>query len=758
MEPRDDPAGQAWEALRSYQEPARYLAALGGTPDPGHPLRLPPATATRPSVTGEPAADGVRTYLQHSCDLTLRGGAAAAVTYPLAACALAEHYLVRRVGGAGAAAATAAAVAAAELGRTAVPGPDGPEGGPDGRPDGLVLPGYAGLAQAVGWLAGDDRTEGPTRLRLARMLSPSPALRGPFLLFCALVGPVTARRAPRRLVAVLAALAASASRAGRLAVALVWIGVAAGWAGLTVALLRSPTVEPWVVAAASPPLLATVALAGLAATALVGVLGLRATLTTEAAREHYGLVPGVPLLESAGKHPGAGLLERLAGRPDPAGLPPLVTWIADLLDDLAGLPARGGLARDAGVDLPNGTPTGAGGRALTFGDLWLGRTWRTEGDGERLRRADADHEQRVVDLQLIATDVTLGRPVRLPPRPGWLFCASCLRVGVPDRAVTQLVDAPQPKDAAGRCPVHDEALRSLPAAADVPVVVAVRLAVAPAGLLSAVPLYRVGPASAPEIRDAVGAWAGRESTHAADTGVTTHWFCDAGADADVDLFDSVLPRWPTLGLVVRDGAVEPDDGDGPWVDVAAASTRPRPTPALAVTGVRDMVRAVLTARAGAADRVAAGRQGEQGRLGVVRRGTGTATGPFLSGGEVLRLALRGHHAGRELRAVLTGRDGDVGTQTGTDRYRWLRLRTALRAQRELSLVVAARMPIYGDVAAAYRVPADVAGWFTPPVPSGRVDPAWADATAALTHLRSLAGGGVLDWDTDYGAPPRDDEP
>jgi hypothetical protein len=125
---------------------------------------------------------------------------------------------------------------------------------------------------------------------------------------------------------------------------------------------------------------------------------------------------------------------------------------------------------------------------------------------------------------------------------------------------------------------------------------------------------------------------------------------------------------------------------------------------------------------------------------------------------VLRLALRGHHAGRELRAVLTGRDGDIAAQTGTDRYRWLRMRTALRAQRELSLVVAARLPIYADVAANYRVPTGVAAWFTPPVPPGRVDPAWADATAALTHLRSLATGGVLDWDTDYGAPPRDEQP
>jgi len=106
--------------------------------------------------------------------------------------------------------------------------------------------------------------------------------------------------------------------------------------------------------------------------------------------------------------------------------------------------------------------------------------------------------------------------------------------------------------------------------------------------------------------------------------------------------------------------------------------------------------------------------------------------------------------------MFTGADGDVPGQTGTDRHRWLRMRTALREQRDHSVVVAARLPLYGDLAATYRVPGDVAEWFTPPVEAGRVDPAWADAAAALTHLRALTTDGVLDWDTDFGAPPRDE--
>jgi hypothetical protein len=437
-------------------------------------------------------------------------------------------------------------------------------------------------------------------------------------------------------------------------------------------------------------------------------------------------------------------LDRLAGRPDPAGTPPLVPWLTGLLDDLAGLPRREGLL---------GEP---GGRSLTFGDLWLGRAGRRDGDAERLRRADADPEQRVVDLRLVATDVTLGRPVRLPLRPGWLFCTACLRAALTERLVAQVADAAPAAGDAHRCPVHGEPLRPLPDAADLPVAVAVRIAAAPVGLLRAVPLFRAGTDAGPEVRDPFGAWAAREDTDPVDAGVTTHWFCDAGADADLTLFDSVLPRWPTFGLAVRGGVDAPDDGDGPWVDVAASAARPRPAPAVQVSGVSDLLAAVLGASSGTADRAAAARQGERGRLGVVRRGRGAGVGPFLDGPDVLRLALRGRHAGRELRAVFTGRDGDVAGQTGADRHRWIRMRTALREQRDLSLVVAARLPLYGDLAATYRVPADVAGWFTPPVPPGRVDPAWADAAAALTHLKALTTDGVLDWDTDYGAPPRDE--
>ncbi len=114
-----DARAQAWEALRGCQDRDLYLAPL--TENAGA-LLAPPATTLR-TAASTPDAAALAAYLERSCDLTMRGGAAAAVTYPLAACALAEHYLVRRIGGSGTAALAAAAVAAAEVGRAAAAPP-----------------------------------------------------------------------------------------------------------------------------------------------------------------------------------------------------------------------------------------------------------------------------------------------------------------------------------------------------------------------------------------------------------------------------------------------------------------------------------------------------------------------------------------------------------------------------------------------------------------------------------------------------------
>jgi hypothetical protein len=753
---------QRWETLRSYEDPNLYLTMLTPQAEEGavHPLLRAPAGLT--TVSGEmPDTDTTRAYLRHSCDLTLTGDVAAAVTYPLAACALAEEYLVRRVGGASAASASAAAIAAAELGRR-TPSPEPVSASAPGSPEGdspyaarsTALPaGYAGLAHLVGWLAGDRDRNDPAASedsgdghRLARLLPPAPSMRAPYRLLTSASRPDLSTHSwwsPRRAAALAASLVAVPGQVARAAVGLVWAGGLLVWVGLTVALLRSPTVQPWVVVVAALALLVTTVLAGLAATALAASVAVPRLLREQGPAEYYGLVPGVPLPDGESPRRRSSELDRLAGVPDPKGVPPLFTWLADALDDLAGL------------------PQGEQGRAaLTFGDLWLGRPAAGSGndggrDAQFLRRAAADPERRAIELRLVTVDLTRGRPVHLPfaasPRPAaassgphpWLFCPRCLGGVLPARVVDQTVAAShrvQVAWAGHRCPRHEVPLLAFPEPWDVPVVVTVRLAASLPGFLRSVPLYT--PAATRP-----------------DADVTTHWFSGGGpADAPVSMFDAILPRWPTFGLTVEAGADLPGDGPGSWVEVPDVATSGwQPAPTVRIDGPGAFASAALRAATGWRDRAEAELPGRRGRIGVVRRGRGAGSGSFLTDAEILRLALRGHEAGRELRARFTSPDGDVDGQTATDRYRWVRLRSALRDYRRESLQIAARLPLYSDLAATYRVPAAVRDWFSSPVTLGRVDPAWADAAAALAHLRSLSSGGVLDWDTDDGAPPPDAE-
>src|SRR4051812_4623517 len=87
-----DGAALAWQTLRGYENPDRYLEVRAQ-------LARPPAALAQPA--DEHHAEHAGAYLTHSCDLTLSGGLATAVAAPLAACALAEQYVLRRVGGAG---------------------------------------------------------------------------------------------------------------------------------------------------------------------------------------------------------------------------------------------------------------------------------------------------------------------------------------------------------------------------------------------------------------------------------------------------------------------------------------------------------------------------------------------------------------------------------------------------------------------------------------------------------------------------------
>jgi hypothetical protein len=174
------------------------------------------------------------------------------------------------------------------------------------------------------------------------------------------------------------------------------------------------------------------------------------------AEHHYfGLVSGVEM-PTRRRRRAADWLDRRCGLPAPAGMPPLVSWFADRLDDLAGVPARD---RD---------------RALTFGDLWLGHTdERSTADADLLRRAAADPELRVIDLVLATTNLSQRRPYRLPFGPAeagppagrqtFLFCEACLEAVLPQLVVVQMVKSrPARRPNTGARGTVTGVLRSLP--------------------------------------------------------------------------------------------------------------------------------------------------------------------------------------------------------------------------------------------------------------------------------------------------------
>jgi len=751
------PAGEdPWRVLRRQQDRRRYLRMLAarrspndkpkrpdparGVPRSAHALLGSPASVTRtPGHT--PDQLDVRAYLRHSCDITMSGGNALGLVHPLAACALAEHYVFRRIGGSSTGAIPAAATAAAELGRGApdpVPDHGDSHGAAAGGAPGVV-PGFAGLAQAVGWLAGSRdggaRPIGGNRLRLVRMVQPTPAARGLFRML------VAALRMPGRSPAGTAARLVAGGlgipgRAGRAAIGLTWLLVLAVWVGLTSALVagaRVGAVPQVVPVVTSVGLLVVAALGAAFVTALVvGASGLR-HWNSGAAAEYFGLVSGVA---EPGYRQGrlSRAVDRWIGLRPPGDTPPLVEWVAERIDDLAGIPA------------------GAERRALTFGDLWSGSIEeRGPADNARVRRAALEPEHRTINLVLVATDLSERRAYRFPQPPAeraertggarLLFCEACLAAVLPHRVVTQMVKAAPSTDTDHYCPRHSVGvLRELPEPWDLPVVAAVRMSAATPGLLRAVPLYTI-----------------QEQPDGADTTVRTHWLADGGVAGNVPVsyFDALLPRWPTFGVNVRGGDGE-DDAPGPRLRMPAQDAAPARREVRDVRSGAGLAAAVLDTVLGGRDATQAELPGFRGRLALIRRAAGERGRAFLlADAAVLSLALDGLAAGTALRDRFTGSDDDVPGQTQTDRYRWIRLRMALREYRTMSLDIGARLPLYRDLASVYHVPAALGEWFDPPLAPAERDPVWAEAVTVVTTLRALSTGGVLDFDVDRGAPPVD---
>jgi predicted acylesterase/phospholipase RssA len=216
---------------------------------------------------------------------------------------------------------------------------------------------------------------------------------------------------------------------------------------------------------------------------------------------------------------------------------PLTEWLADKLDTIAA----------------KNDPR----KPLTFGDL-KGATSPLE-DG-------LPPEERGINLEMMTTNITLGRPYRLPSLGGsreFFFDPDEFRVLFPERIVDWMVESSQKLK-----PESDRQAREwqsflpklkLPPPEDFPVVVATRMSLSFPVLLSAVPLYMVDRTQVirKESQDAATPGEGEEARDGislnSEPRLEKCWFSDGGicSNFPIHFFDRPLPRWPTFGINLR---------------------------------------------------------------------------------------------------------------------------------------------------------------------------------------------------------------
>ncbi|MEV0682018.1 patatin [Actinosynnema sp. NPDC050436] len=626
------------------------------------------------------------------CDVTMRGGTTSGVVYPWAVVELARHYRFRSLGGASAGAIAAAFTAAAEKGR---------ERG-----------GFERLAETVGWFAAPG-------WRMAQLFQPSEATRKLYRIVAASMQSrdTTGRSATTCLVLALLGAIGFRARVGLALAVLLWLVgptawfLAAGWGGTPTWVLVGVVV---VVAVAVPAVLVRVrprrrsATSGWSAwvrragTALLLVVPLvpipfamswsAADLASLAVAVLWWVVLGFALTSAVAVTYLLGakrFLDRMAQKVHFGLVPGTGSFRANFWD------------RRCGVPRSTGVPPIA--------------DWFSAKLDELSGVTDLRFSHLTSNLVLMTTDLSEGRPYRLPfsePAAAWLYCVPCLEHVLPQRVVRAVGGS-----ATGhRCPLHpDEALHDLPA--DLPVALAVRMSMPLPGLIAAVPLCRAEPE--PRL----------------------HWFSDGGITSNfpIHFFDVLLPRWPTFGLTL--GPFPEPDAPPVWLPEQDAGTSGRPWADLG--GVGRFAASILNTMMDWRDTMQSALPGYRGRIAHVRLADHEGgTNLFMRPETIVALAERGRAAGELLRTRFTADDG-----AATDRYRWIRVRLAMREYQQLGEQARRRGELYKDLAEEFPIPDDLKSWFD-------ARPAGADphATDIALVLDALGAIGSTRFD---GEPPLD---
>jgi Patatin-like phospholipase len=200
----------------------------------------------------------------------------------------------------------------------------------------------------------------------------------------------------------------------------------------------------------------------------------------------------------------SGNSDKASESPNLSGEPrgPLTAWLARYLDRLAGKPEN---------------------QPLTFGDLW--------------GVPDREVREPDVNLEMMTTCITLGRPYRIPfDTKIFFFKPAEFQQLFPDYVVNWMKEHPGPsKDLNQRALALG--LLPLPEMFNLPVVVGARMSLSFPVLISAVPLYAVDYSLKENRGD--------------NPRPERCWFSDGGicSNFPVHFFDEPLPRWPTFAII-----------------------------------------------------------------------------------------------------------------------------------------------------------------------------------------------------------------
>jgi predicted acylesterase/phospholipase RssA len=351
-------------------------------------------------------------------------------------------------------------------------------------------------------------------------------------------------------------------------------------------------------------------------------------------------------------------------------------------------PDAGGPSRPALTEWLHGRLQEASGKdgrgPLTFADLWGvpedGKADQDERRRKILRLARNPHE-RAVNLQMMTTNLTHGRPLRLPvdwrrdkdaPEEGGplLFEPDQLEHFFPHDVVAHLVEHAPPlrPDAIEhlRREAPTRTLLRFPLGAELPVIVATRMSLSFPVLISVIPLWELDYSQdehAPRLKPVLFS----------DGGITSNF--------PVHFFDSPLPAWPTFGLHLagfRPGETWDPDDPSTCVSPPAKVTGAAVESWVEVSSLFDFVIAIKDAMQNWRDNAQSRLPGFRERIVHIKLGKGEGgLNLAMERKKIEQLTDRGSYAGRTLADLFSGPGPEPQSTAWWNDHRYARYRTAM---------------------------------------------------------------------------------